>query len=179
MIASCPLGTTFHVTGTAATQYSRTEACAGAAAAAMIATAAASAATARNLTASADLQRALHPGVDAAHEVQRRSLLGAHVHLGGRLRVEGQFIPDLVDPGAAHVHDRLGRVSVGVGLERGEERFADRAGRSTLEDLPQVLRLVLLLHDRERVRLGALVLERQLAARLDRDVAGDVAGAVL
>ena len=56
MIASCPLGTTFQVTGSAATQYRRTEAGDGAAVAASKTTAAADAKTARRFTASANLQ---------------------------------------------------------------------------------------------------------------------------
>src|SRR5687768_3333021 len=98
MIASCPFGTTFQLTGTAATQYRRTLACAGAAAAAQRTATAASASAARRPTSSARPQPPLHPRVDRTEVVEGRALGGAHVHLHRLLRVEDHGVARLVDP---------------------------------------------------------------------------------
>src|SRR5262245_16731089 len=152
MIASRPFGTAFQVTGSAAIQNRRTFACAGAAATARRAVAA-STATARSLTASANLELALHPAVDAAHEVERRALLGADVHLLARLRAEHVGVARLVDSRGPDVDHRLGGVALLVRLVPGEDLVADRARRAAVQDLVGALRQVALCDDRERVRL--------------------------
>src|SRR4051794_2258127 len=173
MIASRWFGTAFHVTGSAATQKRRIEACAGAAATATNAMAAASTATARSLTASADLDDALHPCVDATDEVQPGALLGAEIHLLRRLRRDRERVSRLIDARRAHVDDRLRRVSILVERMRREDRLANRPGTAAAQDPVRALRHVLLGDDRKRVRRLALVLQSQRAAGGEHHAAGD------
>src|SRR2546430_13257681 len=152
MIASWPFGTTFQVTGSAAIQYRCTEARAGAADTTARAVPAAATRTARRITASANLQHTLHPGVDAAHEVQRRALLGADVHRLARLRAQDEGVANLVDARRANVHDGFRRVPLLVDLMAERDLSADRVRRAAVVDLPARLRQVLPGDDREGLR---------------------------
>src|SRR3954452_12649484 len=180
MMASRPLGTTFHVSGIAPTQYSRTAAPAvDGTASALRATSAPSATRRRwDIVPLLDGERPLHPGVDRADEVQRRAGLGADLGRRGLLRLQNDRVAGLIDARGAHVDDGLLRRRVAVGV--GAVLLADRLADLALEDRAGRLGHLRALDDREGVRSRvAGRLDRQRPARGDRQVRDDPVRRVL